>query len=586
MGVQDLWSLLEPVGRRINIEAVANKKLAIDASIWLFQFMKAMRDDRGDVMKNAHLLGFFRRICRLLFHKVKPVFVFDGATPALKRSTNIARRRKREMQGAVLRKTAEKLLINRLKQQAVRDLQKQRDEGELDKDSDADADPSLPRAKRRRPAPPQARAGRRGGRGRGGASGAGRGPTGHMTDPEAVTNSAGGGAAIITNGPGLAGPDAAAGRSGPGADTSNTAPAPADSAAGAVAASASDWLSGTAGMGHIGAASTAALTGSAGSGSGSRFTHESSALLAPSTPSTSGRRDTGPAVIAQVADPKGKGKAPMVFAAPPPPRSSGRFPGQTSKSAEEGPSTAADALLAAQLAAESDEALAAALAVEDDVALAAAVTAQDDHTHEAAAAMEVEGAAARPGPSTSHRDAGPASAGSRRPLRAAATTASAAAAAALQSSDEDDHHDRAAPSNGRSGAAGSAGSARTGRRNGGGGGDGGRGDKDCPTSSNARGKKGASDDEEWLIPSRGGGEQAGGSDSSSDDSSLEGDLDPLGLLPGADGELDPEVMASLPQSVQLEILERMRDAQQPTARSSRPAREFRPASRRCSCRRI
>lgn len=35
-----------------------------DASIWLFQFMKAMRDDKGDMMRNAHLLGFFRRICR------------------------------------------------------------------------------------------------------------------------------------------------------------------------------------------------------------------------------------------------------------------------------------------------------------------------------------------------------------------------------------------------------------------------------------------------------------------------------------------------------------------------------------------
>lgn len=35
-----------------------------DASIWLFQFMRAMRDERGEMMRNAHLLGFFRRICR------------------------------------------------------------------------------------------------------------------------------------------------------------------------------------------------------------------------------------------------------------------------------------------------------------------------------------------------------------------------------------------------------------------------------------------------------------------------------------------------------------------------------------------
>ncbi|PNH00107.1 DNA repair protein UVH3 [Tetrabaena socialis] len=64
MGVHGLWNLIEPVGRRVNIEAITNKRLAIDASIWLFQFMKAMRDDKGDMMRNAHLLGFFRRICR------------------------------------------------------------------------------------------------------------------------------------------------------------------------------------------------------------------------------------------------------------------------------------------------------------------------------------------------------------------------------------------------------------------------------------------------------------------------------------------------------------------------------------------
>jgi hypothetical protein len=29
MGVQGLWSLLEPVGRRVNIEAIQNKRLAV-----------------------------------------------------------------------------------------------------------------------------------------------------------------------------------------------------------------------------------------------------------------------------------------------------------------------------------------------------------------------------------------------------------------------------------------------------------------------------------------------------------------------------------------------------------------------------
>jgi 5'-3' exonuclease len=74
--------------------------------------MKAMRDDRGDMIRNAHLLGFFRRICKLLYLRIKPVFVFDGGTPALKRRTVIARRRQREQAQFRFRKTAEKLLLN------------------------------------------------------------------------------------------------------------------------------------------------------------------------------------------------------------------------------------------------------------------------------------------------------------------------------------------------------------------------------------------------------------------------------------------------------------------------------------------
>eukprot|EP00892_Ulva_mutabilis_P010526 jgi/Ulvmu1/7846/UM004_0076.1 len=115
MGVSGLWTLLEPVGKRVNIQALAGKTLAIDASIWIFQFLNTMRDAEGNFIRNGHLMGFFRRICRLLFNRIRPVFVFDGATPALKRLTVVARRRRRELQAAKVRKTAEKLLLKKLK---------------------------------------------------------------------------------------------------------------------------------------------------------------------------------------------------------------------------------------------------------------------------------------------------------------------------------------------------------------------------------------------------------------------------------------------------------------------------------------
>ncbi|XP_010555901.1 PREDICTED: DNA repair protein UVH3 isoform X2 [Tarenaya hassleriana] len=114
MGVQGLWELLAPVGRRVSVETLAGKRLAIDASIWMIQFMKAMRDEKGEMVRNAHLIGFFRRICKLLYLRTKPVFVFDGGTPALKRRTVVARRRQRENAQAKIRKTAEKLLLNRV----------------------------------------------------------------------------------------------------------------------------------------------------------------------------------------------------------------------------------------------------------------------------------------------------------------------------------------------------------------------------------------------------------------------------------------------------------------------------------------
>lgn len=46
-----------------------------------------MRDNDGKLFVNAHVLGFLRRICKLLFYGIKPVFVFDGGAPVLKRST-------------------------------------------------------------------------------------------------------------------------------------------------------------------------------------------------------------------------------------------------------------------------------------------------------------------------------------------------------------------------------------------------------------------------------------------------------------------------------------------------------------------
>ena len=82
MGVHNLWDLLAPCGRRCSIDSLARKRLAVDASIWLIQFIKAMRDvETGEMLHNAPQLGLFRRLCKLLFLHVRPLLVFDGGAP-------------------------------------------------------------------------------------------------------------------------------------------------------------------------------------------------------------------------------------------------------------------------------------------------------------------------------------------------------------------------------------------------------------------------------------------------------------------------------------------------------------------------
>ncbi|KAF9341406.1 DNA repair protein rad2 [Linnemannia elongata] len=119
MGVKGLWELLHPVARPIKMDSLSNKHLAIDASIWLHQFLRGMRDKDGQAIGNAHILGFYRRICKLLYFNVKPIFVFDGGTPALKRLTIVERRKQRRNNENMVKKTAEKLLAAQLRLQAL-----------------------------------------------------------------------------------------------------------------------------------------------------------------------------------------------------------------------------------------------------------------------------------------------------------------------------------------------------------------------------------------------------------------------------------------------------------------------------------
>lgn len=62
----------------------------VDISIWLHQVVKGFQDSNGATLPHAHLLGLFHRLCKLMYYRIKPVFVFDGGVPALKRDTIVS----------------------------------------------------------------------------------------------------------------------------------------------------------------------------------------------------------------------------------------------------------------------------------------------------------------------------------------------------------------------------------------------------------------------------------------------------------------------------------------------------------------
>ncbi|KAI8356648.1 hypothetical protein BD560DRAFT_426449 [Blakeslea trispora] len=136
MGVQGLWTLVNPVARPTQLESLRRKRVAVDASIWIHQFMRTMRDKEGQALRNGHLLGFFRRICKLLFFDIKPVFVFDGGAPSLKRNTIRERRKRREGVRLNLKATARKILSAQVKSHVLLEQErKQHGTTNTDKDS-------------------------------------------------------------------------------------------------------------------------------------------------------------------------------------------------------------------------------------------------------------------------------------------------------------------------------------------------------------------------------------------------------------------------------------------------------------------
>jgi len=104
MGIQGLTKLLgdhAPSSMKENeIKNYFGRKIAIDASMCIYQFLIAVRQQDGNVLTNesgdvtSHLMGIFYRTIRMIDNGIKPVYVFDGKPPDMK-SGELAKRKER-----------------------------------------------------------------------------------------------------------------------------------------------------------------------------------------------------------------------------------------------------------------------------------------------------------------------------------------------------------------------------------------------------------------------------------------------------------------------------------------------------------
>lgn len=79
--------------KTIGIQELSGKIIAVDAPLWLYQFLTSIRGADGAPLTDAkgnvtsHLVGLLSRVTRLVNQDIKLAFVFDGTPPDLKRKT-------------------------------------------------------------------------------------------------------------------------------------------------------------------------------------------------------------------------------------------------------------------------------------------------------------------------------------------------------------------------------------------------------------------------------------------------------------------------------------------------------------------
>lgn len=129
MGIHGLSKLIADVApgaiKENKIENYFGRKVAVDASMSLYQFLIAVRSE-GAQLTNAegettsHIMGTFYRTIRMVDNGIKPVYVFDGKPPTLKSGELEKRGEKRAEAEAALAKAKEEGNVEEVDKQSRR----------------------------------------------------------------------------------------------------------------------------------------------------------------------------------------------------------------------------------------------------------------------------------------------------------------------------------------------------------------------------------------------------------------------------------------------------------------------------------
>ena len=123
MGIKGLTSLIQKYApssiETVNLHALSNKKLAIDASLFIYKMAFSMRGNKSG--KNfGHIIGIFQKTINYLAVGIEPIYIFDGKPPQEKNTVLKERREKSQQLKILMEESTETEKKEKYKAQSYR----------------------------------------------------------------------------------------------------------------------------------------------------------------------------------------------------------------------------------------------------------------------------------------------------------------------------------------------------------------------------------------------------------------------------------------------------------------------------------